>query len=443
MNEKKNILIISYYFAPRNTIGAIRSTKIAKYLQIDGYNVDVIALKSKDDNIDSILQKDALNVNKFYVEHSKIYSSLENIILGKYIKSKNAIIKSNRTSLHRDSKAKCTIRILVNFILTIYQSVDFKKKVKKKIIELFKCKKYYGVYCTYGPLPNLFVIKWMMNKYKNENYVTDFRDPVTINGSKNSFIMTKYFNNLTKKIIKKSKCTIGVTNGISKYLTKISERDTLTIYNGFDREDTKDIVIDKSQKRKLEFSYTGGLYRGKRDLSILFKCISELIKEGIIEEQNISFNYAGSEINELIFQASKYQLDGIVSYKGVVDRRQSLTIQMNCDICIVCTWNNNDDMGVIPGKLYETMMFDNPVIGIVCGNMINSEMKKIIEESSSGFCYEEADSSSYNKLHKFLSEYITEKKEYQKNIQKFDYVNIAKKYEKIFEEIKEKKKNEQ
>ena len=43
MADKKRILIISYYFAPQNVIGAVRPTKLAKYLTRMGHEVTVIS----------------------------------------------------------------------------------------------------------------------------------------------------------------------------------------------------------------------------------------------------------------------------------------------------------------------------------------------------------------------------------------------------------------
>ena len=42
---KKNILLICNYFAPDNTIAAVRTSKLAKYLRQSGYEVQVIAEK--------------------------------------------------------------------------------------------------------------------------------------------------------------------------------------------------------------------------------------------------------------------------------------------------------------------------------------------------------------------------------------------------------------
>ena len=52
------ILIVSYYFAPQNLIGAVRPTKLAKYLARMGHEVTVICGAGRDGKIDPTLQRD-------------------------------------------------------------------------------------------------------------------------------------------------------------------------------------------------------------------------------------------------------------------------------------------------------------------------------------------------------------------------------------------------
>ena len=40
--QNKRLLIVSYHFAPQNAIGAVRMTKVAKYLTRMGYDVTVL-----------------------------------------------------------------------------------------------------------------------------------------------------------------------------------------------------------------------------------------------------------------------------------------------------------------------------------------------------------------------------------------------------------------
>ena len=52
------ILVISYYYAPQNTIGAIRPTKLVKYLERMGHQVTVLCGGGLDAKVDPTLQRD-------------------------------------------------------------------------------------------------------------------------------------------------------------------------------------------------------------------------------------------------------------------------------------------------------------------------------------------------------------------------------------------------
>ena len=56
--QHKRILIVSYYFAPQNLIGAVRPTKLAKYLARMGHEVTVICGTGLDGQTDPTLQRD-------------------------------------------------------------------------------------------------------------------------------------------------------------------------------------------------------------------------------------------------------------------------------------------------------------------------------------------------------------------------------------------------
>ena len=89
----KKILIVSYLFAPYNTIGAIRPTKIAKYLTVQGVSVDVITGLPKN-NIDEKLKNDIKNVNKVItIKHGPTIQKINNKVTSTVNKKQNFFIK--------------------------------------------------------------------------------------------------------------------------------------------------------------------------------------------------------------------------------------------------------------------------------------------------------------------------------------------------------------
>ena len=66
----KRILIISYFFAPQNAMGAVRPTKLAKYLSRMGHEVTVLCGPGMNDRRDPTLARDLAALREVHVIRS-------------------------------------------------------------------------------------------------------------------------------------------------------------------------------------------------------------------------------------------------------------------------------------------------------------------------------------------------------------------------------------
>ena len=102
----KKILIVSYFFAPKNEIGAVRLSKFTTYLVRLGWEVDVVTFKANpflklESTIDTTLEcKEFDRVKIHYLEFpmGRVYSWLLNIKSEAFILS---ITKSKNNCLYK------------------------------------------------------------------------------------------------------------------------------------------------------------------------------------------------------------------------------------------------------------------------------------------------------------------------------------------------------
>lgn len=128
--ERKKILIISDLFYPTTEIGAIRPTKIAKFLKKNGYQVDIFTRYNCDD-IDL----------KIYCDNIYTFESKKINISVKKIKKKNKF-----------QSLKNTYRMF----LSIKRSRIMFKNFKILSFDLMRKNKYDVVLSTFGPLSSLW-----------------------------------------------------------------------------------------------------------------------------------------------------------------------------------------------------------------------------------------------------------------------------------------------
>lgn len=455
------ILIISYYFSPGNVIGAVRASKIAKYIEKDGYDVSVIC---GEDNkllfmpekikIDGTLVSDTERINKTIISHSSAYKRISNLlkIFTKNIVANNKcnIVGGTKKSSFNSSLKKYAKSIIhfFTFVVSLLQDYDFYLRYKRHH-KLYGSLDYDVIFSTYGPLSSHMVAKFLKKRSNSEIiWVADFRDPIAqpTNGWL-EYKINKYFE---RKFCLVADVVTAVSKGYLNQIAKNSKvKQKYVITNGYDDDD----FIKSSNLTKdtfFSFVYTGTTYGGRRDLRPIFKIIRELIDEKKIDIKWLKFRYAGPDQNIVYRLASEYELTDILDCYDFIPRIEALKLQAKSKILIVSTWNESQHTGVLPGKFLEYFMFKKPIIAIVNGSEKNSEIGEIIDEYKLGVCYE---AINQDKNYMTLKEYIVSQYnfylkndyevKYEGNIDKVEmhnYKSITRKYLKIF--LHETKKRE-
>ncbi len=428
------ILFISYYFAPANAIAAVRTTKIVKYLEKNGFTVDVIC--GNFPVVDDILKNDIKNKkNIFYIEGFRFIERLRKY---KRETSEKSQTKSWKNIVFRVFD-KIVVKIfgLEKYIFAeILNSYFFYLNAKKLKIDI---NQYDSIISSFGPIGSLL----LANSYKKKNpklfYILDLRDPV-IPEYINSKILKIFLKKIEKNTFDLLDHAVVVSEGLKDYLiSKNFKKDISIITNGYDLEDLffidteflREVKIDS--ENKLTFCYTGNLYEGRRDISKLFLALKQLINEGKIQENKISVYYAGKDENIFLNTAKSDNIESIVKSYGFIPRKKALALQSGSDVLVLATWNTNKEKGVLTGKLFEYMMFKKPILALVSGEK-NAEIENILKDLNFGFTFYN-DYSNINDFKNYIlflyhEKIINNKKiiEESEKVSKYDFQNLTQKY---------------
>ncbi|GER60163.1 glycosyl transferase family 1 [Patiriisocius marinus] len=439
---KKKILIITTAFAPKNVIGAIRITKLVKYLERLDYDITVISPELDEyTKIDkSLLSKEIDVVKKHTISQSdwfvKMFLKKRNVMLQKQSASNYMTKKQNENIL---KSLKALLFTYLQFIYTIIRNLDWKKNVISFIKENYVEGEFDFVLSSYPALGDHWAANWVRkNKFAN-TWFADFRDPINYE-TNSTWLKLKINTSFQNRILSQTDYATCISKDLFKKFNSKYHYKLKFLPNGFDTDDLdKDLLVNNSvPSNVLTFCYVGSLYGGTRSLKSFFKGLKYLIEQ----EDNIDVNsfklvYAGSEFNELYKQASQFNLTEILEDRGRVSRTESISIQNTSDMIIVVTWNTIKDQGILTGKLFECFLTQKTILGIVNGNLPNSEFKNIIHEVDGGFAFEDASLDydlDFKKLTNFIYDKFKEKNEfgilknsYNNKLENFDYKNITKK----------------
>jgi len=442
--DMKRVLFISPYFALENEIAAIRATKLAKFLSLDGYEVTVFCKRQCSPTKDETLTKDAENVYRIIrLECPKMIRALYYIIFKRQyyqgIDEKKNITgdtytKSNlSTVIAKPSQFKVLVASTLTYIFSQLDELSFISKTKKQIRA--EAVHYEIVFSTFSPRSSHQISAYLKKRQYSDKWIADFRDNIKPSDSQYTAKDIRYLNSVKKYA---DSITI-VSESIMPYLQNSGKLTVLT--NGYDLEDVPHTKPIKSNDR-LKFVYTGSLYGGRRDLSVLFRVLYELSKEGILSLDCIELAYAGRDFSNLSAQAQLYDCLSIIQNYGYISRAESIELQNNADILLLASWNTVGSTGILTGKFYEYLMMEKPIVCFITGNLPDSTLKEMIQDANVGCCWEEAEGDSgYQRLKKFIAvvyaEYMKKaeiqfypNKEY---FEKFHYKNITRQLEVLIE----------
>ncbi len=450
---QKKVLLICNYFAPDNTIAAIRTSKLAKYLRQSGYKVQVIAEQKDADVEDEILKKDTEGIKVIYAYQSKFYKKFYAKyyeIIQPYKKKRfdnldNRYRRNPKTGNMEFYPFETAYPFLgsLDYIVGLLKQYDLFFSIKKT---LRHCEKFDYVITSYGDAFSLFAGRYFHKYHKEIPWIFDIRDAVY----RYKFV-PRYVAWIAKlyerQIWRSVDCILGVSKGICKRVPLKYRKKVHCLTNGYDVSDRNNLSTKRLDTSKMVFTYTGSMYGGIRDVSILFQIIREAINKGNISEDRLEFHYAGNDPAYDIFksQAQKYELEKNCITHGKLSHKDSLALQQQSDVLIVASYDyQNNQGGVITGKALEYMSAKRPIIAIVMGDIQQSELADIIRSTKLGVAYEDAHKEEdYEKLYAYICrlyrEFVEtgriEHKPDKKELRKYDYRNLSKKLIKIMNQI--------
>lgn len=440
------VLFVVTAFYPEQAIGAIRVTKLAKYLQEQGVSITVVSLQpspwaAKDETLYfeglQRIQWDVIDQSTIF---KKLFQKARVAAIGSRPANAGTSVCSTRATL------KTRLRLSAQLAYTLLKAIDWSFLVRKHAKEYLVKEKFDFIFCSYpsvaSPLSGIMLKRLGFGK----NLVVDFRDPVVTRQGV-GFGVKKW---LQLRMLRAADLRLYVSEGVRRVINSNPEdKRDLVANNGFDPNDAVGIAFTVAKEftaKALRVVYTGAMYGGKRNVRPIFQAATKILARSGVEHnfEQIIFEYAGGEGEIFHSQAEEFGLQDRVIDHGRLSRAGALALQRHADICLLATWNSASDQGVLTGKVFEYFMLKKPVVAIVGGDLNGSEIAEVIRTTGAGCCFESAAPDSITELEDWLEKALDEKKatgfvqqKYNEAVNDFEIKTItARIYKKMDEVLK-------
>lgn len=396
----KKALIIAYYWPPAGGPGVQRWLKFVKYL--GEFDIQPIVYIPENPNypiIDESLQNDIpkdITILKQPINEPYRFAKM---LSGKQTKTiSSGIISENKKQSIIES---VLLYIRGNFFIPDARKAWIKPSVN--FLSSYILKESIDLIITTGPPHSLHLIGMKLQSKLAVKWLADFRDPWTTIGYHDKLKLTKNSKNKHKALerdVLNSADAITVTSFTTKKeFENLTQKPIQVITNGYDIEK---LDLNFQLDSKFTLAHIGSLL-SKRNPIILWQSLKELIEEHIDFAKDFKLNLIGTVSKDVIETIKDFQLFDFVSIKGYVSHKEAIKFQKQSQVLLLVEINSEATKCIIPGKLFEYMASNRPIIAL---GPEYSDIEKILKETNSGkyFKYDEK-TALKNVILKYYSAY--------------------------------------
>ncbi|WP_395056278.1 glycosyltransferase family 4 protein [Flavobacterium sp.] len=399
----KKVLIITYYWPPAGGPGVQRWLKFVKYLP--DYNIQPIVYIPEnptypivDEGLVDEVSKQAIILKSKIIEPYQLAS----IFSKKSTKGISSGIIPNQKKQNFIQKLLLSVR--GNLFIPDARILWVKPSVK--YLEKYISENKIDTIITSGPPHSLHLIGLKLKQSLDVKWFADFRDPWTTIGYhsalKLSSFAEKKHKDLERKVLNTADTIIVTSKTTKTEFHAITNKQIEVITNGYDVENISKQVLDE----KFTLAHIGS-FLSDRNPMILWESLSELVTENEKFATLFQLKLIGKVSQEILDTIDGFNLNYYLNNLGYVSHKEAVEHQKKSQILLLIEIDSPETKSIIPGKLFEYMVSERPIIAI---GPKGSDFAEIITNTNTGvfFTYDEKEKLKKQIL-SYFELYLTQK----------------------------------
>ncbi len=391
------ILMVSWFFPPANTIGAVRMGRMARFLSQQGHDLKVLA--ASDLPFPSTLPLEIADDQVFYAPWADVnalpdrLTDAAKVVLRPFL-SRGSSQSSDQTEQTAAAPAANTtpqppgaLKKLRSSLGSLYSNavnlpdarIGWMPYAMSRGRKLLKQWTPDVIYATGPPFTGL-LIGYRLSKAFGVPLITELRD---------RWVDDPYYpppdwrlkidGSLERRVIERSSALVTVSEPWAEDYRAKYGKPVEVIYNGYDPEALEGAAsLGAADDVALRIVYTGGIYPGRRDPAPLFAAMQSLN----LTPDRIRMDFYGTNPDHVWPIAHRYSVESLVAVNPPVTHREAVELQQSADILLLMQWNDPREQGNVPGKLFEYMGARRPILLL---GLENGVPAAFLREREAGF----------------------------------------------------------
>lgn len=422
----KKVLIITYYWPPAGGPGVQRWLKFVKYLPDFGIQPIVYIPENPtypilDEELVSEVSDKAIILKKKIFEPYGFASI--------FSRKKTKKISSGIIPNQKKQSLLEKLFLWIRGNVFIPDARVFWVKPSVLFLEKYIRENEIDTIITSGPPHSLHLIGLALKERTKAYWIADFRDPWTTIGYHNKLKLSasaaKKHKELESIVLNEADQILVTSQTTKKEFEVLTTKPIEIITNGFDVEKVARQPLDE----KFSIAHIGS-FLSERNPRILWKCLKEIIKENPDFKKDFELKLIGAVSQEVLDALAEFRLNSYVNNLGYVSHKTAVEHQKKSQVLLLVEINSEDTKSIIPGKLFEYMASERPILAI---GPEGSDFASIIKETNTGafFHYDEFDALKERILAYYAAYKEDNLKTYAVGLQQYSRKSLTEKLSKI------------
>ncbi len=384
MQQPKKLLIITYYWPPAGGPGVQRWLKFVKYLP--DFDIQPIVYVPENPTY-PIVDEGLLNEvsDKAIILKNKIFEPYQ--LAGIFSKKQTQKISSGIIPAAKKQSVLEKLLLWVRGNLFIPDARKYWVKPSVAYLKKYIQENNIDTIVTSGPPHSLHLIGLKLKEELGVKWFADFRDPWTTIGYHKALKLSSYADKkhkfLESKVLNAADTIIVTSKTTKSEFQLLTQKPIEVITNGYDIENVAKQTLDE----KFTMAHIGS-FLSDRNPKVLWEVLQELVIENNAFSANFQLKLIGKISQEILESLSNYNLESYCNNLGYVSHAEAIAHQRKSQVLLLIEIDSEDTKSIIPGKLFEYMVSERPIVAI---GPKDSDFAEIISSTNTGvfFTYSE------------------------------------------------------
>lgn len=413
LENRKSVLIITYYWPPVGGSGVQRWLKMSRYLRDKGwepiiYTPENPSFGTVDHSLSNEVPTDMEVIKLPIWEPYQIFSRLK----GKRgpVSASDVRIKKNKSWID-----KLMLWIRGNLFIPDPRIFWVRPSVKF-LPDIIAANKIQAVITT-GPPHSLHLIGLKLQKKTGINWIADFRDPWTQWDLYEEFnmlpLVRKLHRRLERKVLQKSDRVFTINHYYKKAFEKLGGREVDVITNGYDEADFQDYSYHQTNIFSIRHI---GIVDEMRDPTPFIEALQHFLNNH--PDLNIEVEFTGNVAQTFKEKVAENSvLDEVVKFESYKPHAEIIKKYETTEVLLLVLTRSEHAAGNTTGKIYEYLASGARILAI---GPTDGEVAEILKDTGAGRIVDPSDIERINEiLESYLDEFIEGRRPDVRNVNRY------------------------